>query len=320
MQELSISEKPLDSFNPRMMEDALSESSLTHTQIGKGHFVGELLRANFSQSVFDSGKYNLPLLAFGDMPEDLVTLGFILDADGEGTLNGCTIKSGSAVVFSENMEMHYRLAPGTHWVALLLRRDLLEKHDIDLPASSAAVLNSERPAALSLRCTFKQVHQLLHQSSSEERLVLDAGKLAISLQESILADYCLNLESVQISTAFKKHQAVRIVRTIADYFQSHYSEPVQIQSICAIASVSWRTVERAFMRVYGVSPKSFLTGIRLSQSRKQLLSRRQATIGQIALDCGFFHMGRFSQEYFSLYGELPSKTKGQGAHAFGLCD
>jgi AraC-like DNA-binding protein len=31
-------------------------------------------------------------------------------------------------------------------------------------------------------------------------------------------------------------------------------------------------------------------------------------VGRIAMDCGFFHLGRFAQYYKQKYGMLPSQT------------
>ncbi len=53
----------------------------------------------------------------------------------------------------------------------------------------------------------------------------------------------------------------------------------------------------------------FLTEQRLQRVREKLLKPHpEASITSIALDCGFRHLGRFSQVYRSRFGERPSDT------------
>ena len=53
----------------------------------------------------------------------------------------------------------------------------------------------------------------------------------------------------------------------------------------------------------------FLTEQRLHRAHEKLLKARLAdSVTNIALDCGFNHLGRFSQLYRKRFGERPSET------------
>ena len=57
----------------------------------------------------------------------------------------------------------------------------------------------------------------------------------------------------------------------------------------------------------------FLTEQRLQNARKKLhKSHPQASVSDIAMDCGFRHLGRFSQFYWKRFGERPSDTLRKG--------
>ena len=57
----------------------------------------------------------------------------------------------------------------------------------------------------------------------------------------------------------------------------------------------------------------FLTEQRLQKARKKLhKSHQQASVSGIAMDCGFRHLGRFSQFYWKRFGERPSDTLRKG--------
>ena len=313
-QTLTVSEMRLDSFHPEKMEEAACQSSITHMQLGRGRFTGDLIRARCSQGILDSGKYNLPLLAVGEMPGEHITLAFILEARGEGTLNGCTVRANAPVIFTEGSEIHYRLAPGTHWIALQITRELLEQNGTILPRHLSAVLDADRATSLRLARVFGQAVQTLRQSSDQDQRVLDARRLGLSIQECILAEFCGALfpaKHAAAKTRTRKVHNAQLVSQAVRYFESHFAEPIEISSVCDLTGVSWRTVQRAFMGAYGMSPKSFLTALRLSRARKELLSsaRLLDPVSRIALECGFFHLGRFSGDYLELYGELPSDTR-----------
>jgi transcriptional regulator GlxA family with amidase domain len=73
--------------------------------------------------------------------------------------------------------------------------------------------------------------------------------------------------------------------------------------------VSSRTLHRAFLRDYGMAPMSMLRRTRLRAARRLLqLAGPGITVTTVALDCGFAHLGRFSQEYSRQFGEAPSET------------
>lgn len=75
----------------------------------------------------------------------------------------------------------------------------------------------------------------------------------------------------------------------------------------------WRVqaarLERAFRETFGVSPRRYLTLLRLAAVRRELLRHEAgASVTQVATRWGFFHLGRFGQDYKAQFGESPSQT------------
>jgi transcriptional regulator GlxA family with amidase domain len=57
----------------------------------------------------------------------------------------------------------------------------------------------------------------------------------------------------------------------------------------------------------------FLTEQRLQSAREKLVTGHlEASVSSIALDCGFNHLGRFSQVYRRRFGERASDTLRKG--------
>lgn len=79
--------------------------------------------------------------------------------------------------------------------------------------------------------------------------------------------------------------------------------------LAVIAGVSARSLQRQFRASLGQTPIEALRIIRLERARRDLLlAERGRTVANVALSCGFSHLGRFSSEYRRHYGETPSQT------------
>lgn len=86
-------------------------------------------------------------------------------------------------------------------------------------------------------------------------------------------------------------------------------EPWSVPRLASTLGVSSRTLHRVVRRECGVSPMVLLRRARLTDARAMLeAAPADATVTKIALDCGFAHLGRFSQDYAAQYGESPSET------------
>jgi AraC family ethanolamine operon transcriptional activator len=76
--------------------------------------------------------------------------------------------------------------------------------------------------------------------------------------------------------------------------------------------VTRRTLQNCFQEALGMSPASYLRTVRLNAVRRALREGPPATtIADTAARWGFWHMGHFSQEYKTLFGETPSQTRQQ---------
>jgi len=104
--------------------------------------------------------------------------------------------------------------------------------------------------------------------------------------------------------------AARIIRLSEDYLDGGARPGVRIDELCHALSISRRTLYRAFHDLLDVSPKAYLRLKNLSAARGRLLEAadRPTTVTQVALDHGFWELGRFSGAYRTMFGETPSET------------
>jgi transcriptional regulator GlxA family with amidase domain len=105
----------------------------------------------------------------------------------------------------------------------------------------------------------------------------------------------------------------RDVKYAIQYMEANLEAPITLDDILEVAGVPGRTLFKHFHDWRGISPMRYLRNARFRQAREAL--RRagpEATVTEIAMNCGFAHMGRFSVEYRKRFGESPSETLRRG--------
>jgi AraC family ethanolamine operon transcriptional activator len=106
--------------------------------------------------------------------------------------------------------------------------------------------------------------------------------------------------------------ARRLIRRVEDYLDEAGSRPVHVSEICAAMGVSRRTLHRAFQEVFSLGPVSFLRHKRLCAVHSILRASApgSTTVAAVAMEQGFYELGRFAQYYLAMFGERPSQTLG----------
>ena len=109
---------------------------------------------------------------------------------------------------------------------------------------------------------------------------------------------------------YRRYQvAPELVRRAEEYMRAHLEETVSIIDLLRICVCSRRALFSAFCNARSYTPMEFLTEQRLQRAQNRLLkSDVETSVSSIALECGFTHLGRFSQVYKKRFGELPSDT------------
>ncbi|MBR0743138.1 helix-turn-helix domain-containing protein [Bradyrhizobium japonicum] len=106
--------------------------------------------------------------------------------------------------------------------------------------------------------------------------------------------------------------ARRLIRRVEEYLDEAGTRPMHVSEICAALGVSRRTLHRAFQEVFGLGPVSFLRHKRLCAVHSILHESvpGSTTVAAVAMQQGFYELGRFSQYYHAMFGERPSQTLG----------
>jgi len=101
----------------------------------------------------------------------------------------------------------------------------------------------------------------------------------------------------------------RALQKAVPYIEQHRDRAVTIREVCEAAGVSWRTLDYAFRERFGVTPKAYLTALRLDGVRRELRpGNGPVKIADVANRWGFWHMGQLAADYARQFGERPSET------------
>ena len=95
-----------------------------------------------------------------------------------------------------------------------------------------------------------------------------------------------------------------------EYLRDRLDQRISVADLCRITGVSERTLQYAFHDEYGISPTEFMRRRRLHAVRQKLItsSAEHSSVSQVALEHGFYELGRFAGEYRKLFGMHPSDS------------
>ncbi|WP_405679084.1 AraC family transcriptional regulator [Streptomyces sp. NBC_01511] len=96
------------------------------------------------------------------------------------------------------------------------------------------------------------------------------------------------------------------VRAAAAWIAAHYTEPLSVDAIAAVAQMSTATLHRHFKAATGMSPLRFQKKLRLQEARRQLVAGNTTAV-LVAEAVGYVSATQFNREYRRVYG-LPPAT------------
>ena len=102
----------------------------------------------------------------------------------------------------------------------------------------------------------------------------------------------------------------RHVRFAAEYIHTMARQKISLEALVKISGVSSRSLHTGFKKYYDASPMTYLRNVRLDLARLDLKNGNNAmtTVTEIAMNCGFNHLSKFTDRYKDRFGELPSET------------
>ena len=163
------------------------------------------------------------------------------------------------------------------------------------------------PGVVSILSYFHTIVEDLDRNSTLLRMPAAVASLENMLFTSMLCNLEHNLG--YIFTESSPEAGSNQVREVEEYLEANCSKAISIKMLTQVTGHSTRSIYRAFQKHRDYTPLEFLKNIRMRLVRKKLLQGTQSSmVTTIAYECGFTHLGRFSNEYKCCFGEKPSET------------
>lgn len=97
----------------------------------------------------------------------------------------------------------------------------------------------------------------------------------------------------------------QIHRTVK-WIRAHLTEPLPVETMAGIASMSVSSFHRHFKAVTGLSPLAYHKQMRLQEARRRLLAEPGA-VASVAFSVGYESASQFSREYTRQFGTPPAR-------------
>lgn len=274
-----------------------------YTQISPGRFEGTVTRLDFGRVSISEERLNVSVAEVTAPPRGKVVL--VLPAPAEDSRINGNKREGPGFLHLGGHEINVLTASNTQgYYVTLDEQDLptLDKRKTGQLCSIEAY-----PGAYELGAWITSI-----MSVAPESLQRSPRELGAALPEHIIdrvSDLCTFLSSTDRKSLTESY-AHAVVRKARRIIAARSQSQLAVTELAQAIDLPEHVVRSAFMQAVGVSPLVWLRQHRLDRVRRALLKPEEACKGvaQIAMENGFFHLGRFAAYYTQTFHELPVET------------
>lgn len=300
--------------DPILYQAALRGAEVDLWITGKGCFCGELVQIDLDRVWMQQGQENLPRIAHIQMLERRVAFAFNAEpGQSPGYYCGMELDANAIFVLGPAASAHARTIEPHSWAAMSLPTD-------NLSAASRALIGREltnRPVVRLVHPDPTHMVQLMRLHAAIRGLAeaspetLGHPGVSAALENELVHALLTCLADdvpTKAGSGWRYHTA--IINRFEEVLAANCDRPMYLADICTAVGASERTLRASCEERLGMGPIRYLWLRRMHLARRTLLGAdpATATVTQIAMDHGFWELGRFSVSYQDLFGESPSAT------------
>ncbi len=154
----------------------------------------------------------------------------------------------------------------------------------------------------------KNITKIFTKIDTEYKIADDYSRLAISGCLTELFTLILRNPVENVGQSSDKGNIP--IENVTQYITLHYQEPLTLEQMAAMASLSTSYFSRLFKNITGFGFKEYLTIIRIKEAQRKL-AHTDTSICQIAYDCGFNDSNYFSSVFKQQNGISPLRYRTQ---------
>jgi AraC-like DNA-binding protein len=309
----------LDVTDPEELVEAIRGSRIDARLLGRRPGVSQLERVQLPRTCLDTLRVTSPLLATGEMPADCYTLVYVRECPEEGHEFNLATRHGSGYIgfYAPGGALDAFVPAGYANATLTIPKDLLlQELASRFPEAPAEWLGKGAGVCIP-EPSRRRICGLLGARLDLDRA--DPGWLADHAVRRNFEDDLIGVfaEAMRgswdhprptVSVLLQKRYGV--LRLIRDHIADHRGAPLRLDALCEVSGMSRRGLEYLFKDHFGIGVNAFVRCQRLHGARKAICDSAPGpgVVKRIALEWGFWHLGRFAHDYQACFGESPSVT------------
>ena len=279
-------------------------------QLGNGDFRSYLNGIHTSHIQLGNAFRSQGVFVKGNIPGNAYMFAF-MDSEGALTQNGVRIHPDEMVVLTDKDKIDFTTSTETIDFTIVIQKDFFESAFIghfNEPFSYDKVnqrIQLKKNSKLNLATTArKTLSELMEQSTRFKSDPIFHDKVEDDILQMIFNTIDPNKEREKLLESDVNANKVR------QYIDLNYKDSMRMKDLYSNEKLCGRTVRLGFHNLFGFSPRQYLTRYRLGKTHHALLrhNNQSTTVGNIAYDHGFSHIGRFNDYYKTMFGKTPSTT------------
>ena len=278
--------------------------------VSGGRFAADVTKIDLGALRIHRLSESLPRIMHFDHVGGRATFAFHTRPGPSVIRNGVEVKSETIVRVGERQSLFHRSSGPISWGTISLKISSVAQAMPEgaLTPSSNERIFTPRPGALA---NFQRLHEAAGSAVARAPELLHNCEVARGMEQILMQALaaCLDRDDViEQRSAQRRHQ--KIMQRFHAFLRANPTRPCYVLEIARAVGASLRTLSVCCHDHLGMGPKTYLVLRRMHLARQALIKAdsRVFTVTDVATQYGFWQFGRFSAEYNSLFGELPSVT------------
>ena len=274
------------------------------------HFCPYQLQKNASTGVFKILELPSMQIAYTDMcggiifdfviPEDRLSFSVMKHRSNKACLDQMKLKTDMIAVMDDKKIYNFMYNSQVNFFDVSLKKNanplLLEKL---AQAVDKYYIDHDKKIAHLLQSTIDEY-------SGEEFL---ERQVSIRIEKQISEAMLQLISEQEVNTPhFSKSEKIAI--KVKKQLFAHMDGKKTIATLAKEQNISEKSLQNGFKSLYDIKPSEFIRLLKLNLVHNELMQSKpkETNVLSVAQKWGFDHMGRFSKNYWELFGENPSVT------------
>jgi AraC-like DNA-binding protein len=225
------------------------------------------------------------------------------------------VASASAGVFTPDMPVDIMWSPGCRQICLMvpaqeMRRQL--ETMLDQPVLAAVEFERSMNLKTPSSARWLELVTILMREANRPDGVL-GHRLAKDNLQHLIIQYLLLMQPHSYTEALRSGErasSVGVVGRAIELIRTYPEASWTTAKLAQKTGLSARALQKSFARAGEMPPMTYLRYIRLHRAYAEFLNADpgSVTVTAVASRWGFLHFGRFAEQYYQQFGELPSVT------------